>query len=1636
MNQYSEKFKTYIDRIVNQTPDSAPETLRFFIRQFYDKMPLMDLEGIDAATAFTIAQSGYDFLQNRTLKEPKISIIQEKQTEDRRVEKATIEILGDDMPFLVDSIAAELARHELTVYSLIHPVLRVKRDASGKLLQVKERGDSAAQPEEESGVITESYMHITISPLPEEIPQKTLLEDLRRILRTVHITVADWRAILNKIPGTLDIVSNAPASFRKEDIEEVKDFFRWLHNNNFVFLGYLEYDFPEGKEEAFRLSPDSELGLFRMEDCHLKPQGLKGLPQEVVHFARNPQLVEITKSNLKSPVHRPTHMDYVSVKRFDENGKVVGENRFLGLFTSRVYYQSADDIPIIRRKIARTLERANFDPVSHNGKALKAIMEFFPRDELFQISEEDLFTTSMGILSLDARPDVRLFVRQDVFERFVSCLLYVPRERFSTYLRERIQEIIENAYDGKITAHYTQVTDSPLARLHLIVKTTPGHVPAVDIPQVERTISKVTNLWSDSLLEALIAHHGARKGEQLFRVYRNAFPSNYISHYSTEGAVFDIQKIEEATASHYLALDLFRKTHDAEGIIRLKLYNPKDQVPLSDILPMLENMGFRVLDETPYLITPKGDNLHPVWIRDLRLTSPGSASIDMEALKPRFEAAMARVWKNAVENDGFNALVLKAGLHWRDAVLLRAYSKYLKQTGLSYNQDFIIHALAANPHICRKLVELFYARFEPQQQEGSTKRQTEIVKNIDTLLMTVSNLAEDRVIRLFINVIDSTLRTNFFQLSAEGSEKDYISFKIDSQKVAELPLPRPFREIFVYSIRTEGIHLRGGKVARGGLRWSDRHEDFRTEILGLMKAQMVKNTIIVPVGSKGGFVVKQPPIEGGREAMMQEGIACYKTFLRGLLDVTDNIINGTITPPVSVVRHDEDDPYLVVAADKGTATFSDIANGISAEYGFWLGDAFASGGSVGYDHKKMAITARGGWVSVTRHFREMGKEISQEDFTVTGIGDMSGDVFGNGMLLSRHIRLVAAFNHMHIFLDPNPDAETTYKERERLFNLPRSTWADYDAKLISKGGGIYARSEKTIPITPEVREVLDLPADMTALAPDALVKAILRAPVELLWNGGIGTYIKAKTESHEEVGDRSNNAVRVNGEELRCSIIGEGGNLGVTQRGRIEFARKGGRINTDALDNSAGVSCSDHEVNIKIALAAATESRKITLEERDALLLEMTEEVAALVLRDNELQNQALSNAEAQGYHILESRARLIRTMERKGLLNREIEFLPTDEEIADRRVKKLGFTRPELAVILAYSKLALYQEILDSSLPDAPYFKKSLIEYFPVAMRQKFEEEIVNHPLRREIIATVITNSMINRVGSAFFYAMAEDYGVHTCDVVRAFIVTRDAFSLRSLWKSIEGLTGSVTAAVQADMFVEINHFVSRVTGWFLRNYPQPIDISQAMLNFEPGVREFMALSHAIGSEVIRQAAERKYDRFVGVDVPKDIATRIADLEALSSACDVVRVALNTSLPVKEVGHIYFELGQQLQLGWLRIAAEKMPVDSHWDRIAITSIVNDLFDQQRRLTQNVITGMEEQDDAKVAVQKWQERNRKHLARLEHFLHDLKTVEILDFPMLVVGMRNVEAISAAEIATPATKADNNTATSALRRAHG
>jgi glutamate dehydrogenase len=1504
-------------------------------------------------------------------------------------EHTVLEIVNDDMPFIVDSVAAELTRWERTIHLLIHPVVGVRRDSSGRRLP-SEEGPSADEL-----LLNESYLHIEFDQETEPAELEAIQANIQEILDEVRVVVTDWQAMKRKLEEAMADLQDAPPAVPGDRVQESLDFLRWLADDHFLFLGYRHYNFKTDDGRHFLdLEAGSGLGILR----NVRPESIQRtkmeFSREYTEYAERRDPIIITKANSRSRVHKPAPMDRVSVKHFDTQGHFVAEDRFLGLFTSAAYSRSVREIPLLRRRFARVLERSGLGATSHGGKALIDILDTLPRDEAFQASEDEIFDIAMGVLQLQDRR-VGFFYRRDVFERFVSCLVFVPRDRFDAGFRDKAKEILEEAFSGTVIEAQAHVSESPLARGLFIVRTTPGAIPPVDAKKLELLLAEASRNWSDRLLDALEEVMEREEAVDQHRRYRRAFPPAYSDRFDPVTAVGDIDLIEKVAAAGGIAVKLYRRQGAAPNEVRCKIFHA-GRIALSDLVPHLETLGMKVRSEIPFDVHP----LHArqnVRIRDFSLVAPLEIS-DLETTAGRFQETFVRVWEGEAEADGFNRLVMHPGLEWHQVVILRAYAKYLRQTGVTLSETYMQQTLANNAAISKLLVELFEATFDPGREDRSVTSQ--IRTRIEEELEEVSNPDEDRILRRYLNLVDSTLRTNYYQRDEQGARKPYLSFKFDSRKVEDLPLPRPMFEIFVYSTKVEGIHLRGGKVARGGLRWSDRREDFRTEILGLVKAQNVKNAVIVPVGSKGGFVVKNPA-GGSREEAQAEGIACYKTFIRGLLDLTDNYRGDAVVPPNHVVRRDEDDPYLVVAADKGTATFSDIANGLSLEYGHWLGDAFASGGSAGYDHKKMGITAKGGWEAVKRHFRELGMNCQTTDFTCVGIGDMSGDVFGNGMLLSEHIKLIGAFNHIHIFVDPDPDPAASFAERQRLFNLPRSSWSDYDPKVLSTGGAVFERKAKTVTVSNEVKERFDLPRN--TVTPVDLMQAIMRARADLMWLGGIGTYIKASYETHVDARDRANDAVRIDADELRVRVLGEGANLGLTQQARIEFAlKRGGKLNTDAIDNSAGVDCSDHEVNIKILIDDAIDRGEIKPEERLPLLAEMTSEVERLVLRDNYQQTQVISAAFAQGPAILDQQLRFIRFLERQGKLDRAIEGLPDDETLAQRQAAHLGLTRPELAVLLAYSKIWLYEELLHSDLPDDPLLLADLIFYFPKQLREKYRAAIERHRLRREIIATFVTNHMINRTRPTYVWRMIEETGRKPADVARAYAIVRDAFDLRSTWKAIEKLDNTIPASLQTQMHTEIASFVERTTMWLLRSYEQ-LDMSHCVQQFRPRID---ALSRHL-EEVLPPAAlsvvEQRQAANVQLGLPEMLARRRATADVLSSALDVVRLSMERDEPAEKIGRTYFHVGARFDLDRLRDAASSIAAETGWQRQAISMAVDELFAIQGVLASRVMSE-EESLDA------WLAGRPALVTRVDQILSELRGAATLDLSMLNVTNRQLRAL--------------------------
>ena len=1581
-----------------------------FLRQFYANVAADDILGEAPLNLYGAGLAIWTLGQKRKVGTAKVRAYNPRPEEQGwKSSHSIIEIINDDMPFLVDSVMAQLAKLGHEVYQVIHPVLCVVRDETGRIEKLCAPDDAV------EGSLRESFMHIQINELPPELLEKVRIR-LGEILDDIRICVQDWKAMRGQMSAIIEDLEREPPKLPPEEISEGIEFLKWINDNHFTYLGFREYRF-EGKDDkaVAKIAPDTGLGLLRDQSFRVF-EGLRDLgklPPDVQDFVKRPELLRCTKANQQSTVHRTVHLDTIAVKQFDKKGQVIGERLFLGLFTSQAYSRPPSRVPLLRRKIAKVFEKSGFDAASHDGKSLFHILESYPRDELFQIEVDELLYIARGVLHLQERKRISVFPRRDPFERFVSFLVYVPRDRFDTRLRMKILDILAQALAGSVAAFSIQLSEEALARLHIIIKTAQGKVPDIDVDDLERRIAEASRSWDDLLRQVLIEDRGEEQGLRAFARFGNAFPPAYQDHYDSQTAVSDTRRIEEALHGDGLAMNLYRPIEAQEHEVRFKTYHRGKSVPLSDVLPMLENMGLRVMGEAPYEISFE-DGDESVWIHDFALESADGSAVSLSGVKEAFHEAFSLIWHGHVENDGFNKLVLRAGLRAREVLVLRAYCKFLRQAGIPFSQEYMEETLARNPGITQSLVKLFMIRFADRAGDDGERKAREKAAKLETAsineaLESVANLDEDRIIRRFLNGILCTLRSNFAQRTEKGEPKEYLSFKFASRDLEDLPKPRPFREIFVYSPRIEGVHLRFGKVARGGLRWSDRREDFRTEILGLVKAQQVKNSVIVPVGSKGGFVVKNPPpADAGREAFLEEGIACYRIFISGLLDITDNLKGADLIPPPSVMRWDEDDPYLVVAADKGTATFSDIANGVSQDYGFWLDDAFASGGSAGYDHKKMGITARGAWESVKRHFRETGKDIQKEDFTVIGVGDMSGDVFGNGMLLSEHIKLVAAFNHMHIFIDPNPDPAKSFAERKRLFDLPRSAWTDYDQKLISKGGGIFDRKAKSIKLTPEIKALLR--SDAEQLTPNALLSALLQAEVELLWFGGIGTYVKHSEESDAEAGDRANDAIRVNGKALRCKVVGEGANLGMTQRARIEFALAGGRVNTDFIDNSAGVDCSDHEVNIKILLGDIETAGDMTRKQRDILLAKMTDEVAELVLRDNYLQTQSITVTESLGAHLMDRLARFMRTLEKQGLLDRPIEFLPDDETIAERMAKGIGMTRPELSVLLSYAKINLYDALIASRLPDDPFMESELIGYFPKPLQQKFAKQIRNHRLRREIVATIVTNDLVNRVGAAFVHEAGEKTGMDPEDVARAYTATHAIFDMEALYGAIEALDNKVSAACQSSMLVECGRTIERATVWLLRNAKNPIAIAEEVETYRAPVAELAANLEDLLPKGHLPALVARCKEYESHGVPGDLAKLIAGLPSLAPALDIVRIAGQQEQPVLDVGRAYFIVGHRFGLDWLRHSAGRLPSDTAWEKLAVTAIVDDLYGHQSDLTRNILAGIDKIDHAERRIEDWATREQQAVARTERVISEIQSQGTADLAMLAVANRQLRAL--------------------------
>ena len=1345
-------------------------------------------------------------------------------------------------------------------------------------------------------------------------------------------------------------------------------FLAWLQAEEFVFLGARVYEYPRLKtgdyapEEPLYQAKDG-LGVLRDPGRNVlrranEPAILLGKVKD--RLLTDPALT-VAKSNVRSRVHRRGYMDYVGIKRYGADDRPVGEVRFVGLFTAEAYDRSASAVPLIRRKVANVLARAKMPPGSHNEKRLKTIVENYPRDELFQMTEDELLDVALGILHLNDRPRVRLFERRDPFDRFASMLLFLPRDHYDSDVAARAGRILANAYRGRVSAAYPSFSDAPLARVHYIIGFTPGDHGRPDLRALEVAIAEAARTWEDRF-EAAVRASGRAPADvaDVLSRYREAFPAGYRDRFTPEEALADLAVIDGMAPGQSVCVRAYRAASDTNLQFRFKLYRPSVPAPLADVLPILDNMGLKALAEAGFPVCrPK---FPAVWVHDFEIEDPQGEALVFADLKGAFEDAVVAVWTGCSENDGFNRLVLELALPWRDAALIRAFARHRQQSGLDPSQRVQEEALAAHPDVARLILDLFQAKFDPATKASLDKRRAQadvIMAKIIAALQDVASLDEDRVLRRIALLVQAMQRTNFYQPGADGKPKPYISFKVASGELADLPAPKPYREIFVWGVNVEGVHLRFGPVARGGLRWSDRRDDFRTEVLGLVKAQQVKNAVIVPVGSKGGFYPKQLPKGGTRAEVQAEGIVAYKTFLSGLLDITDNLSpDGKVIPPESVIAFDGDDPYLVVAADKGTATFSDIANGMAEAYGFWLGDAFASGGSAGYDHKVMGITARGAWEAVKRHFRELGKDIQTEPFTVVGCGDMSGDVFGNGMLLSKQTRLLAAFDHRHIFLDPEPDIAKSWTERARMFALPSSSWDDYNKKLISKGGGVFARTLKSIALTAPVKAMLGVTAD--AMAPTDLINAILRSDAELLYLGGIGTYVKATHEANAEVGDKANDAIRINGADLRVKVVGEGANLGLTQAGRIEYAQvgaggAGGRIDTDAIDNSAGVDTSDHEVNIKILTGMLERTGELTRKKRDTLLQSMTDEVGRHVLQDNYDQTLALSLMQMDAVGELMSYAQFMAELESRGRLDRVVEGLPDAAAIAERNQAGKGLTRPELAVLLAYGKLELKADIVATEAADDPFFERQLEGYFPKAMR-KWAEPMRRHRLRRDIIATVVANDVINRCGPSFPGRLMPAAGADAQAFIAGYEAAKAVLGIPALWDSVAALDGKAPAEGQMALFRRLSAALRGSTFWLARRAARDkLEVDALIRAYGPSFRELLKLMPGVLSTLEQAAVEARVAQLAKAGAPLDKARAVAVLQPMTIAGDLVDLAEVSSWPLASVARLYHAVGESFGFDRVRQAAGAYAVGDSFERTALRRLIEDLLIQQSDLTRTVM---------------------------------------------------------------------------------
>lgn len=1520
--------------------------------------------------------------------------------------RTVITVLQRDMPFLVDSIRLELNRRDIPIHVVQSTVMSVKRNAKGTFVGVEP--DPEASAVGNNKLNREALIYIETSLHTDENELSDIRRSVMNVLNDADRVVSDYRNILNKLEqickNVIDCHSTATESI---------SFLQWLQESHFTFLGYREYDMVRnGRKLSLQEKCEDRLGIFHKLDGTSElvdvnsNAGMEG-------FHRGKDVVFFSKSSTRSNIHRNVYPDYIVVKKFDTKGKVCGEVRFLGLFTYAVFNMSPTQIPILRQKVDKVVARTGLDVHGYYGKNLLRVIENFPKEELLQSDQDTLYQNIWNVASINERHVVRLIVRRDAFGSFVNCMVYVPRDLYNTRIRVKIEKLLGAALNSSECDSTTFFSESTLARAQFVFRIDEDKTFDIDVAALEASIVDITKNWEEHLQIALVESYGEAKGIQIFNDYHSAFTSGYQEQFDARSAVTDIRMLKGLKDESDIAMNLYRPIGASEDSMRFKIMHLNKPMELSDIIPILENLGLRVLGEHPHKIEKIDGDV--IWLHDFQLAFGLPVKVDVHAARGHFEEAFANTWRGKSESDAFNRLVLGARLNWREVTMLRAYANYLKQIGFNTTQEYIADTLVHHLEITRNLVALFKASFDPRVNKNEDKKDERIerLKNkVLEALDDVSNLNEDRVLRRYLDMISGTLRTNYFQKDKDDADKSYISIKFSPRDIPDIPEPRPMFEVFVYSPRVEGVHLRGGKVARGGLRWSDRLQDYRTEVLGLVKAQQVKNAVIVPNGAKGGFVAKKLLKTMSRQEFFDEGIACYKIFIQGLLDITDNLVDGGVVPPESVIRKDPDDPYLVVAADKGTATFSDIANEISENNGFWLGDAFASGGSQGYDHKGMGITAKGAWISVQRHFREKGLDVQNEDFTVIGVGDMAGDVFGNGMLLSEHIRLMAAFNHLHIFIDPTPDSATSFVERKRLFDTPGTSWGDYDKSLISKGGGIFLRSAKSIKITGAMKKAFNISADK--LAPNDLISELLKAPVDLIWNGGIGTYVKASWETHGDVGDKANDSLRVNGNDLRCKVFGEGGNLGVTQLGRVEFALHGGACNTDFIDNAAGVDCSDHEVNIKILLDELVSNGDLTSKQRNKLLANMTDAVSDLVLQNNYRQTLSISLAEHSVAKRITEYRRFISFLENEGRLDRQLEFLPSDETIVERQGQGKGLTRPELSVLISYAKVMMKEILIVSDISDNAYVAKEIETAFPESLNKKYSDEIYNHRLKREIVGTQVANDLINNLGITAGHRLLETTGASLADVARAYVVSRDIFQFEKFQGYIKSLDNKVSADFQHELISNMVRRVRRGTRWFLRNRRSGLNLAKEVAIFKEGLLGVQKNSQDIVTGRAHEEWQERRSYLAENEVLEEWILPLSMPGNLFSGLSIVEASIHTKAKLKDVSCVFFLLLDRLSLDWFATQISNVRVESYWQALARESYIDDLETQLRKLTVSLVR-LQAKRDLDEVYTLWAEQNVYLVNRWRSMVNEVQSSQLTDYAMFSVAMRElVDLVQATE----------------------